>query len=223
MATIRSHGKNGALWLQVGNTTVAGPTSCTGNAAIEVVDGVAYDPYQVWTLSVGANIPQDPSDDPTVVVGGTGLPTAYTYDWRPMRGKLIFTPTLGAAGTVSMSAYAIPKLYQQGDVTEFSIDTDQDLADATAMGDGWGRKVKGFPNWKGSASVFWKGTSFWSAGPGGNSDAPVVLRFYPNRTVTTEYWYGSAFLSWGIKVSKGDMVAQSLTFTGTDALVSVGF
>lgn len=219
MSTRRLSGKNGQIWMQNGATAVAGPTSCTGNSAQETVDGIAYDAYQVWTLSTAGNIPMDPQTIPVVTVGGTGLPPAYTYEWVPLRGKLIFTPTLASAATVSMSTYGTPKLYAIGDTTDFSIDAEEEVLESSAQSQNWMQYVKGMSGWKGAGTAYWKGTDFWSAGPGASGEFPFVARFYPAKNVATEYWLGAGYFNWGIKVEKSGVIQQTFSITGSGPLI----
>jgi hypothetical protein len=219
MGNRRITGKNGQVVLEVGSTAVAGPTATTGNAAAEVVDGISYDPYQVWTLSVGGNIPQSPSTFPTVVVGGTGLPDAYTFEWVPLRGKLIFTPSLGSGATVSMSAYATPKLYAQGDTVDFDLNAPQEIVDASAQSQNWKTSASGQFGWSGKVTAHWKSTQFWDASAGNVVDVPVVMKLYPAKGIFTEYWLGAARIGWGIKIPLPAMVSQDITLAGDGPLI----
>ncbi|MFB3910424.1 MAG: hypothetical protein ACE15D_18700 [Candidatus Eisenbacteria bacterium] len=216
----RISGKLGRIFLQVGTTAVVGPTSATGNSGAEVVDGISYDAYQVWTV---AGAPFDPNTPPTVTVGGSGLPTAYTYDIDYLRGKLIFTPTLGASATVSISNYATPKLYAIGDSVDFSLDVAQADIDTSVQGKTWETSDAGQSKWSGSATIAYRhdqstGNSWWLAGAGASVQNPVVLKFFP-AIGKTEYWLGAARIDWGIKVDKGSMIVQSVKFKGDGSLI----
>lgn len=219
MGTRRITGKNGQVVLEVGSTAVAGPTTCNRNVANETVDGIVYDPGQVWTLSVGGNIPQSPGTFPTVTVGGTGLPDAFSYEWIPLRGKLIFTPSLPATATVSMSAYATPKLYAQGDTVDFDMTVAQDFVDASAQAQNWKTSASGQYGWTGKITAHWKATQFWDASAGNSIDVPVVMKLYPAKGIFTEYWLGAARMNWGIKVPLAGMVSQDITLQGDGPLI----
>lgn len=215
----RLTGRFGQIWLQIGSTAVAGPTSCNGNAAAEVIDDITYDAYQVWTNSVAGNIPMDPQTIPVVTVGGSGLPAAYTYDIDYLRGKAIFTPSLGASATVSFSTYATPKLFAVGDMEDWGIDVTTGIVDSTVAMKTWEEKMIGYKVWSGSANFFYKNTSWWSQAAESAGGYPAILRFYPAKTVGTEYWLGHAIVDWGIKGPKADGLKQAIKFSGTGSLI----
>lgn len=219
MGTRRITGKNGQVVLEVGSTAVAGPTSCNRNAGNETVDGIIYEAGQVWTLSVAGNIPQSPGTFPSIIVGGSGLPDSFSYEWIPLRGKLIFTPALPATATVSMSAYATPKLYAQGDTVDFDMTVAQDFIDSSAQSQGWKTSESGLYGWTGKITAHWKSTQFWDSAIAFSLTYPVVMKLYPAKGIFTEYWLGAARLNWGIKVPLTAMVSQDITLQGDGPLI----
>ncbi len=223
----RISGKFGQILLQVGATTVASDTT-SGNATAETVDGITYDAYQVYTLATAGNIPMDPNTIPTVAIAqgaGPALPPAITYDVNYLRGKIVVTPALGAANTVTPSSFAKPKMYAMSDHSEFSLDATQAMIDATPAMKNWTESTVGFHSWNGSATLYYRndqgasGNSWWLSGAGAAQENPVVLYFYPAKTIGTEYWIGAALLDWGIKVPKGGMLEQSIKISGVGPLI----
>lgn len=218
--TRRISGRFGQIWLQ--NGTTAGSTTTTGNSGAVTVDGISYDAYQVWTVASATYIPMDPNVVPAVTVGGSGLPASYTYEVNYLRGKFIFTPALVATATVTPTALNYPLLYAQGDTSDFNLDVTSEMIDATSQMTTWKHPIQGFREWSGSATIYYKSTDWWNQSPGGNTgDGPIVVRFYPAKTIGTEYWLGAAFLKWGLKVPKGGALEQSVSFQGDGPLIYV--
>jgi len=218
--TRRISGRYGQIWMQNGTTAMTDTAGASGTA--DTVDGIVYDAYQVWTLANGdgTKIPMDPSTIPTVTVGGTGAPAAYTFVLSPLRGQVIFTPALVATCTVSVSAAATPKMYAQGHSTSFGLDVKFDSQDATAQMEAWKHPLMGFREWSGSAKIFYASADWWNISAGsGLSDLPKVFRFYPAKSGSTEYWLGAGFVNWGVTVDRGSVVEQAVSFIGDGPLI----
>jgi hypothetical protein len=218
----RITGRFGQIWLQGGSTTGI-TTSTTANTSAETVDGITYDAYQVWTTLDGRTPPLNPAVVPTITVGASGgpaLPLAYLLEVNYLRSKAIITPALASGNTVVFDTCAIPLMYAQGDSSEFSLDAKGEFQDASVQMSSWKHPVLGFREWSGAATIFYKNTDWWLQGAGGSvTDFPIVCRFYPAKGISTEYWYGAAFLSWSLKVGTGSVIAQSVSFTGDGPLI----
>lgn len=231
--TRRISGKQGQIWLQNGSTAVGSDTTA-GNGVAVTLDGITYDAYQVYTLQTAANIPMDPGTPPTTAPSGGTIPAAYTYDVNYLRGKIIYTPALSSGTTVSCTAFATPKVYPLSDTSDFNLDYKVEKLEAHAMMDTWKRPVLGFSEWSGSATLYYRtdvgttGGSWWlgsGGGQSGGSTGPtqtgLVMRFYPAKGISTEYWYGIGIIDWGLKVPKGGMLEQAIGITGVGPLVWV--
>ena len=219
--TQKSLGKQGAIFLQTGVTSIAAsPITCNYNATAVAVDGITYPAYSVWTAASGA--PFAASRAPALTIGGSGLPSFYSWTTNYLLGKFLFTPSLGASATVAIpsSSMDTPNMYQSGDQTEWSLDISEDYTDVTGPFQNWKSTLSGHKSWKGSATVWYTSTNWWlgsAAGSGGRDDA-IMLKLYPAYQTSTEYWYGMAHVTWGLKVPVTGGIAQTVTFNGTDAL-----
>lgn len=221
-ANQRTPGKLGQLWMQQGSTVGNTTPTLVANTAAATFDGMTYAAYQVYTYNSGAVL--DPSYTPTLNVSGASIPTAYTWEFSWIRGKVIFTPTLGATGVVTMQTgtWATPNILLCGDVDDFSIDEKSDVVETSGLWQGFKSLVLGLRSWSGSASIFWKNSNYWSYSIGNPStDAPTLLRFYPLGGSGLEYFTGYAYINWGLKVSLRDAVKQPVSFEGTGPLVYV--
>jgi hypothetical protein len=216
--TKRISGKYGQIWLQNGTMAVASQVT-TKNSVAEIVDGISYDAYSVFTISTTVP-PLDEATGALLTWGGGSTPAAWTTEIDWLRGKFITTPAMGSSNTLTLGTIATCIMLPCGDSSDFSIDCKQGTADITSQMQTWEKTVATVRSWSGSATIFYKATDWWLRGPGGNTtEAPTLMRFYPAKGIGTEYWYGTAFVDWGIKVPKGGALEQSVSFKGVGPLL----
>ena len=111
-------------------------------------------------------------------------------------------------------------MYPQGETSDFTLETKSEMVDASAQMSPWTEPVMGMRSWSGSASVYYKGTDWWLRSAGGcTTENPSLIYFYPAQGTGTEYWYGIAYSNWSLKVPKGGMLEQNVSFTGVGPLV----
>lgn len=238
MATLtrKITGKLGQIHVEIGQTSVTSQAT-TGNTAAETVDGITYDIGQVWTVSTAGNIPLSPSSPAnsagtfavTAAVGtGSALPAAYSYWANWLRGKFIYTPALDAAGgtvnTVTLAYCMTPNMLPVGDTSEWSVDVQQDTQDSTAQGQSWMESAAGFRSWSGNAKAFYNTSgsgapSFWTIGAGNTPEYPLVVKLFPAKTVSTEYYLGAAFCNFQTTVSKSSLIEVSISLKGVGPLI----
>ena len=101
----------------------------------------------------------------------------------------------------------------------YSIEHDFDLADTSELGDTWKTNVKGLMSFSAAIEGNFNTASnqLWSAATGSNTSK---FYLYPNRSNTTQYYYGTCWVKLGTVVSGGttDKIKSSLALTGDGAL-----
>ena len=101
----------------------------------------------------------------------------------------------------------------------YSIEHDFDLADTSELGDTWKTNVKGLMSFSGSIEGNFNTASnqLWSAATGSSASK---FYLYPNRSNTTQYYYGTAWIKLGTVVAGGttDKIKSSISLTGEGAL-----
>lgn len=101
----------------------------------------------------------------------------------------------------------------------YSIDSDFDLSDSSELGDTWKTNVKGLLGWsaKISGNFDTASSTLWSA-----HTASTVSNFYiyPQRSVLTQYYYGTAWVKLDNILSGGttDKAKGAFSLTGEGAL-----
>jgi hypothetical protein len=108
-------------------------------------------------------------------------------------------------------------------LTEYSIELDADVQDASALGTLWGSSVKGINRWSGSAAGnFDTGSrTVWLAA---TSPLAQKLYVYPLASDPTRYYYGMAFIRLN-RVLAGGVTAKAsvgFSFTGQGPLGEKG-
>lgn len=125
----------------------------------------------------------------------------------------------GAGAVIYLSSSTAGAATLLAEQTDYSIELDADLQDASALGSSWGTSVKGLNKWSGSASGNFDTASklLWDAGI---SVTAVKFYLYPNSAAPTLYYYGMVFVKLG-KVIAGGVNAKAtsgFSFTGDGAL-----
>ena len=119
------------------------------------------------------------------------------------------TPVHGINGVLYLSP-GTGAAIEIGELKDYSIETDTDLQDVTALGDAWDRMVRGAMRWTLNASGnFDKASkSLWLA-----AVATTVQSFYlyPDRSVTTSYYYGQGWVKAPRVVAGGVRAASSVS------------
>lgn len=117
------------------------------------------------------------------------------------------------------SAAASPVAATKG----WDLDASTDYSDATAQGDLSKQSGAGLPGGSGSFEAFYEtgtygGNVFTAARDG------LARKFYayPDASVNTSYWFGTAFFSGKISSQVDGMTTISATFAGASDIVPVG-
>jgi hypothetical protein len=121
------------------------------------------------------------------------------------------TPIHGGNAILYLSAgsgEAVPV----GELTDYSIELDRDIQDATALGTSWGSSVGGPMSWSGSLSGNFDLASkvLWLAGTSINAQKFYI---YPLRTASTDYYYGMAFVKLGKVIAGGSKAKATVSAT----------
>jgi len=104
------------------------------------------------------------------------------------------------------------------EAAEFSIDGDSDLEPDPAFGDTWETKLKGLMRFSGSITANYDtaqgGNALWQAFVASTSRK---MYLYPDRSVTTQYYYGNVYPKLGVGVPIGRATA-TVSFEGDGQL-----
>lgn len=121
------------------------------------------------------------------------------------KGGMVYLQGSGAAAT------------KLGEVREWSIDIDKELAEDTAMGDTWRSQLAGIVSWSGSidGNLDTAETSPFDAAIASSVKAWYL---YPNAAAPTLYYYGSIWPTLSVSGGLGGIVSFSLSFEGDGAL-----
>ncbi len=205
----RRSGKNGQILGQMSTTAVTGE-ALTHNTVPEVIDGVTYPAYSVFTATNALWL-----DNPAVVLTETiASPVAsQTRQIRYELGKVIYTPALGSGDTVN-AAYSYAVLMTVGNMYNWKMDVKLENVDVTAFLDGWHNRVATYRDWSGSADEY-QTNDYWYAACTANNFFYVKL--YPDIAVN-QYWVGRAIIDWGVTTPHTGAVTGAIKFTGTGSL-----
>ena len=209
MANARRSGKNGQILAQISTTAVCAET-LTPNAIPEVIDGVTYPAYSVFTAANDLWV-----DNPAPVLTETiAIPiAAQTKLIRYELGKVIYTPALGGSDTVDAD-YSYAVLQSIGNMYNWKCDIKLENVDVTAFLDGWHTKVSTFRDWSGSADEY-QTNSYWFNACANNNFFYVKL--YPDQAVS-EYFIGRAIVDYGLTVPHTGAVTGAIKFAGSGYL-----
>lgn len=103
------------------------------------------------------------------------------------------------------------------DIVNWTLDGKLDDVDATVMQDTWKNFLGTFLSWEATAEAVWEpgvNTAFWDQFILATA---ATVDLFPV-AANTEKWSGSAFISFGEKVSKDGVVMQMIKFRGTGTL-----
>ena len=103
------------------------------------------------------------------------------------------------------------------EAAEYTIDQDFDTDPDPALGDGWETRLKGLQRFSGAVSGNFDGDqdTIWDS-----SVATTVQNFYlyPDRTVTTKYYYGNIWPKISLAGGVGGRITFNCTFEGSGQL-----
>lgn len=118
------------------------------------------------------------------------------------KNGVIYIGATAAGAAVSLTAAAT-----------WTLDMPTDRVEVTAFGDTNKQYVAGLRDVSGSIEGVWDDTSdqLYDAMAVGEA---VRMYLYPSSSVTTKYWYGTAFVDFSIAVGVSDAVTISGTFQG---------
>ena len=104
------------------------------------------------------------------------------------------------------------------EAAEFSIDLDEDLEPDPAFGDSWETQLKGLMRFSGAISGNYDtaqaGNAVWQAFVATTSRK---MYLYPDRAVTTQYYYGNVYPKLGVGVPMG-RETFNISYTGDGQL-----
>ena len=103
------------------------------------------------------------------------------------------------------------------ETSEYSIDLDFDTDPDPAIGDTWETRLKGLSRFSGAASGNFDGDqdTLWDSAV---ATAAQSFYLYPDRTVTTKYYYGNIWPKLSIKGGTGSKITFACSFQGQGQL-----
>ena len=209
MSNPRRTGKQGQVLAQTGTIAVTGE-SLTPNATAEVVDGISYPAYSVFTATNALWVDNPvPSFTETIAIPVSQQSKLIRYEL----GKVIYTPALGNSDTV-VADYSYATMMVVGNLFDWKLSVKRDQVDATAFMDGYKYRIATYLDWSGSADEY-QTNAFWFNACTQNNFFQIKL--YPDEAVT-EYWVGRAIFDWDIDVTYNAVVKGAIKFTGTGAI-----
>jgi len=122
----------------------------------------------------------------------------------------------GKKGVVYISTTGTGTASSLTKLNSWSLDRSTDRAETTAFGDSNKTYVQGLPDVSGDFAGFYDDTEdkLWSAAESADG---CKLYLYPSADVPTEYWYGPAWVDYGLEVGVGDAVKISGSFAANGA------
>ena len=205
----RRSGKNGQVYAQVSTTAVTGET-LTANATSEVVNGVTYPAYSVYTAAHPLIVDNPyPVLTETFADANTQRITQINFEL----GKVIVTPA-GAGGDTIVASYSYASVQPIGNMKDWKMSVKLESVDVTAFLDGWHNRVATFRDWSGSADEF-QVNSFWFNASTQNNF--LYVKLYPDYSVT-EYFIGRAIFDYDLSVPATGSVDGAIKFMGNGSL-----
>ena len=103
------------------------------------------------------------------------------------------------------------------EAAEYSIDLDFDTDPDPALGDTWETRLKGLSRFSGAVSGNFDGDqdTLWDSAIATTAQS---FYLYPDRTVTTKYYYGNIWPKLSIAGGTGGKITFSCSFEGNGAL-----
>lgn len=117
----------------------------------------------------------------------------------------------GKNGVVYMSTSGSGTASLVTALTEWTLDMPTDKIEVTAFGDTNKQYVVGLPDVSGTLAGWFDDTSDQLYDASRSTDG-VKMYLYPSSSVTTKYWYGTAFVDFSITTGVSDAVAISGSF-----------
>jgi len=205
----RRSGKNGQVYAQISTTAVTGE-SLTANTTSEVVNGVTYPAYTVYTAAHPLMV-----DNPYPVLTETfaDANTQRITNINFELGKVIVTPA-GVSGDTVVASYSYALVQPIGNMHDWKLSIKLESVDVTAFLDGWHNRVATFRDWSGSADEY-QVNNFWFNACAQNNF--LYVKLYPDYSVT-EYWVGKAIFDYDLSVPFNGAVAGAIKFVGNGSL-----
>ncbi|MCM8774473.1 MAG: hypothetical protein NC820_07060 [Candidatus Omnitrophica bacterium] len=211
MANQRRSGKNAKILAQLSTVRISNPPEdLVPNTSPEIVDGVTYPPYSVWSGSKELWV-----DNPSPVLEGNFADgnTNRVFQIRYELGKVIVTPA-GASGDSLTADYYYATTMDVGNMFNWKLDIKLENVDVTAFCDGYRQRVATYRDWSGTADGY-QTNDYWFKACAQNNFFYVLL--YPDKSID-EYWVGRAIVDWGATVPHTGAVTEAIKFTGAGSL-----
>jgi hypothetical protein len=240
---------DGAQWHMIHVTNSSGTASVTvgvvsasTTAFVETWAATAGPAYVATTETLIGAVKLTPGGAGLVSAGDIvySFPTAGTllqersdiptFSILPMEGGVLLNAALlgchtaGAARTLYASYYdQYPLMAKLGDIDGWTLGGSSDTTSMEACEDYAAQTdLSGAAKWNGTLSRFYISdeTVFAMA----MQKRTAILRLYPDGDITTKYYEGAVIIkSWGISVSVGSAVKESVSFDGDGNLELRGF
>lgn len=209
MSNPRRTGKQGQILAQTGTVAVSAEL-LTANATPEVVDGVTYPAYSVFTATEALWVDNPvPSFTETIASPVPQQTKLIRYEL----GKVIYTPALGSGDTVRVN-YSYATVAAVGNIYDWKLSIKRDNVDVTAFLDGYHNRVATYLDWSGSADEYQTNDYWFNACAQNNF---FYIKLYPDIAVT-EYWVGKAIFDYDLDVTYNAAVKGAIKFTGSGSI-----
>lgn len=198
----------------IGSTVIIGK-ACTPNTVQEVVEGVTYAPYAVWTAP-DTKINDTYYPVPSIICADGNPGRGFLM--KAIQGKVILVPEAAVGDTVDL-AYFKANLSQIADFRSWKVDVSYDNVETTAFGETYRSKAPTYRSWSGSLQQVYTNPLFFNLF---NNNKFSYVRLVPNQGYN-QYWEGKAILTWGINVDYNSAVLSDGKMEGVGPLVLTDF